>query len=93
MPKLTSNVYLVDHSTGKPHLLLKGQEVPEFALPRLDESYYTSDAVKAEPAKAAEPAGNASLADWQAYARSQGASDDDIEDATRDELREKFGGK
>lgn len=33
------------------------------------------------------PKGNASLAEWQEYARTKGFSDDDLEDKTRDELR------
>lgn len=44
----------------------------------------------------AEPAGNASTADWAAYARTRGAEDADLVDGdgkplTRDELRTKFG--
>ena len=37
---------------------------------------------------AEEPAGNASLADWQAFALTQGMDEADVEDLTRDELRE-----
>ncbi len=37
------------------------------------------------------PAGNASLEDWQAYARSQGASEEDVEGKSRNDLREEFG--
>lgn len=37
------------------------------------------------------PAGNASLEDWQEYARSQGASDDDLEGKSRNDLRDEFG--
>lgn len=33
------------------------------------------------------PKGNASLSDWQDYAREQGLAEDDIEGQTRDELR------
>jgi hypothetical protein len=38
-----------------------------------------------------EPAGNASLAAWQDYARTQGATDADLDGKTRDELRDKYG--
>lgn len=38
-----------------------------------------------------EPRGNARLADWQAYARSQGATDADLDGASRDDLRAKYG--
>lgn len=33
------------------------------------------------------PKGNASLEEWQAFAREQGLSDEDLEGKTRDELR------
>lgn len=46
---------------------------------------YTSQGWR-EPATDA-PKGNASLEDWQDYARDKGLSDDDIEGSTRDELR------
>lgn len=38
----------------------------------------------------AKPAGNASLEEWQGYARSVGASDADLEGKTRNELRDKY---
>lgn len=37
------------------------------------------------------PAGNASLEVWQEYAKSQGASDDDLDGMSRNELREQYG--
>lgn len=40
------------------------------------------------PATPAAPKGNASLAEWQDFAREQGMADDDIEGLTRDDLRE-----
>ena len=39
------------------------------------------------------PSGNASLVAWQEFARSKGASDEDLVGKTRDELREQFGQK
>jgi hypothetical protein len=48
------------------------------------------EADAAESTKVERPAGNASLEDWQAYARSKGASDRSLESATRDDLREKY---
>jgi hypothetical protein len=39
------------------------------------------------PATVEAPAGNASLADWQDFARTQGFAEDDIEGKTRAELR------
>lgn len=37
------------------------------------------------------PAGNASLEAWQEYARSKGASDDDLDGKGRDDLRDAYG--
>lgn len=44
-----------------------------------------------EPEAPAPPAGNASLEDWQEYARSQGATEADLEDKKRDDLRDQYG--
>jgi hypothetical protein len=49
------------------------------------------NAPESEPAEAAAPAGNASLAEWQDYARSLGATDDDLADKGRDALRAEYG--
>lgn len=38
------------------------------------------------------PAKSASKADWEAYARTQGATDADLEGATKDDLIAKYGG-
>lgn len=38
-----------------------------------------------------EPAGNASLETWQEFARARGASEDDIEGKSRNDLRDEFG--
>lgn len=47
----------------------------------------------AAPAEPGEPpAGNASAEAWRAYALTQGVSAEDAAGATRDELRERFGG-
>jgi hypothetical protein len=56
------------------------------------------DLVPVEPEEgeaSLEPAGNASAADWAAYARTRGATDEDLVDAEgkplkRDALREKY---
>lgn len=37
------------------------------------------------------PAGNASLEDWQEYARTQGADDEYLADKSRNDLRDEFG--
>lgn len=38
-----------------------------------------------------EPAGNASTDEWRSYALSLGATEDDIADLTRNDLRDKYG--
>lgn len=38
-----------------------------------------------------QPAGNASREDWHAYALTQGATEDEVADLSRNELRDKFG--
>jgi hypothetical protein len=40
-----------------------------------------------------EPAGNASLADWQVFARTRGATDEDMDGQTRDQLRDLYSQK
>lgn len=45
-----------------------------------------------DPRRGAEvPARNGSLETWQTYARTRGATDDDLDGKTRDELRELYG--
>jgi hypothetical protein len=38
-----------------------------------------------------QPAGNASTEDWRAYALTQGATEDEVADLSRKELRDKYG--
>lgn len=38
-----------------------------------------------------QPAGNASLEEWQEFARTQGATDADLEDKSRNDLRDQYG--
>lgn len=46
-----------------------------------------------EPPAVEAPAGNASQETWATYARTQGATDADLDGLGRDELREKYGPK
>lgn len=43
-----------------------------------------------DPGGGGKPAGNASLEKWQEYARSQGASDADLDGVSRDDLRDRY---
>lgn len=38
-----------------------------------------------------QPSGNASAEDWRAYALTQGATEDEVSDLSRNDLREQFG--
>lgn len=49
------------------------------------------DVVPARPDVIARPAGNASRADWAAYALGQGKTPDELEDLGRDQIRDLFG--
>jgi hypothetical protein len=55
-----------------------------------DETVVEDPAVDGDPVVEL-PAGNASLEEWQDYARTQGATDADLEGKKRDELREQYG--
>lgn len=52
-----------------------------------------ADAGANGPSSGEVPSGNASLVVWQEFARSKGATDEDLDGKTRDELREQFGQK
>lgn len=43
------------------------------------------------PKSSDQPAGNASTEAWQEYAKSQGATDDDIDGLSRDDIRAQYG--
>lgn len=52
---LTENVFMVDHESGKPQFLLKGQEAPKWALDRLDDSQVEDEK---KPAARRQPEGD-----------------------------------
>ena len=55
------------------------------------EKEHAQAAVSGELFTSDRPAGNASKADWKAYAVAQGADEDEAEAMSRDELREQYG--
>lgn len=62
----------------------------------LVEQQDVGDATKAaagETSSEEQPKGNASRDDWATYALAHGASDDDIADLSRDQLREQYGNR
>lgn len=55
------------------------------------ETAHTEDAASGDPVVGVEqPSGNASADEWRAYAISQGASEDDVKDLGRNQLRDKY---
>ena len=50
----------------------------------------TTAPAESAPAEGEAPAGNASKAEWHAYALTQGYSEEGLEGRTRDELRDLF---
>lgn len=60
-----------------------------------DPTPWVPDALQPDTVEPAEPAGNASTEEWEAYARTRGAADEDLVDGDgkalgRDALRDKF---
>jgi hypothetical protein len=53
----------------------------------------SSDDSTTETEETEEPAGNAGLEEWQAYAKSKGATDEDLADKGRNDLRSEYGSK
>lgn len=58
---------------------------------RFDSLNGSAEAAETVESEGVAPAGNASLEDWQEFARSQGATDDDLEGKTRNDLRAEYG--
>ncbi|HWJ07756.1 MAG TPA: hypothetical protein VNS46_00175 [Nocardioides sp.] len=57
----------------------------EIDIPAGHQAVYQSQGWRAATVDA--PKGNASLEEWQEFARDQGYSDEDLEDQSRDDLR------
>lgn len=70
--------HLEDHLKGFP---------PKPVNPPADVAVDTAD----DDSTSDVPGGNASLEDWKGYARTQGASEADLEGATRNDLRAAYG--
>ena len=97
MTGLKYTLIVVHPETSVPTALLAGSEVPDWAVDLVHSDDIDSPAAPAGNASTDEqtdtdpPAGNASTEVWQAYARSKGATDADLEGKSRDELREQYG--
>jgi hypothetical protein len=88
MSKFTAHVHVheydKDRNVVRTEVFAPGDDVPKWAEAHVGDHVHDGG----HPGR---PAGNASLADWQDYALSQGATSDEIDGKTRDELREQFG--
>lgn len=76
--------------------VFEGAPVPEGADPDdvkrlVDEGFLVEQEVADSGDEDGPPAKSASKGDWEAYARSQGASDEDLDGQTKDDLIETYG--
>lgn len=91
---VTAPLVIARDETGRQHHLYAGavlsDNVDPAQLKQLIESDMVAEATADEPTDGP-PAKSASKGDWEAYARSQGATDDDLEGKTKDELVSTYG--
>lgn len=86
MTKLTGGTVVQNPQTLEPVFLAAGSDLPEWA------EGLVGDHLLDQPAKQdGQPAGNASLEDWQEFARSEGATDADLDGMNRNALRDQYG--
>jgi hypothetical protein len=93
MAKLNANTIVAHPKTGTPTVLLEGEDVPKWATSLIGDHLLAEG--PSEPTDEA-PAGNANRQEWADYARTQGASEDELKDPSegglgRDDLRAKYG--
>lgn len=92
-----SPLVITKNPDGSDLYLYAGAEVPEHVkgdeLKRLKDGGFLSEDEKPADEKPADekPHGNASLETWQKFAKSKGASDEDLDGLSRDEVRELYG--
>lgn len=82
--RLAATVYIDGQAYGPD------DDVPADVAKRIDNPKAWAEQPTSEPANEP-PAGNASLEVWQEYARSKGATEDDLQDQGRDDLRKTYG--
>lgn len=81
-----------------------GTELPDWAEPLVGKHVFHDSASEPEPVAEngqrdpgptdlEEPSRNASLEEWQEYARARGATDSELEAAKRNDLRDKYSSK
>jgi hypothetical protein len=80
---------VVRDPSGQAVALVEGSEVPEWASDLVQPDDLVGDPESGS--QDGRPAGNASLEDWQEFARSQGATDADLDGMNRNALRDQYG--
>lgn len=92
--RVTSFVHVQDVAGGRDGVFGPEDKVPAWAVALIDnESVWGDDDGESEPEQGddGKPAGNASTEAWQEYAKSQGATDEELDGKSRDELRDTYG--
>lgn len=96
---VTAPLVIAKDTSGRQHHLYNGAVLFDEVDPDQLEQLIESDMVKEFTAEAEDdgdqvdgpPAKSASKGDWEAYARSQGATDEDLDGKTKDELVSSYG--
>lgn len=93
---VNSSTWLRHPDTGVLQLLVEGDDVPEWAEEMVGDHLLSDESGDDEQDDDEQdedvaPSGNAPLEDWQDYARSQGASEEDLAGKGRNDLRDEFG--
>lgn len=82
MAKLNGTTIVAHPDTGAPAVLYDGDDLPGWAEGLVGEHLLGSDGP---------PAKSALKPEWEAYARSQGASDADLDGKSKDDLINAYG--
>lgn len=91
--KVTAPLVIARDSTGRHHHLYTDAPLPADVDPDQLEQLVDAKMVAEveDPSDDEKPAKSAPKGDWEAYARSQGATDEDLDGKTKDELIASYG--
>lgn len=94
---VTAPLVIVRNEDGSDRYVYQGAVLPSGGLAAgeakrlMDDGLISSDAAPAPMGEVVEkPVGNGSLQAWQEYAVSRGASQDDLDGKSRDDLRDEY---
>lgn len=96
MLQVTAPLVIVGDGTGRLHHFYKDAILPaglddDHVQQLVDQGMVEETANPTVADEVKQPAKSATKDEWIAYARSQGASDEDVDDKTKDALIEAFG--